>query len=169
MPLDIDFGELFKLGKEDKKTLEKGALSEDVWVQFICSTENGYDPESEPDDRVRPSHAAFHGKVFRMQDAPVPPLDYGCRCAIRYVAAPDTPATKLVRVADDEPTTTTEATEDWLKDNVDVYDTLKRAAAAASKNDMLSVVTIKAKELGVEDPRSIATMVVDVVLGKRND
>lgn len=32
------------------------------------------------DERVRPSHAALHGRVFRLDDPslPVPPLDYGC-------------------------------------------------------------------------------------------
>lgn len=56
----------------------------EVWFEFL----------TQQDDRVRPSHRALHGTVWRVGDpsAPVPPLDYGCRCFIRYVAPPGSQA-----------------------------------------------------------------------------
>lgn len=164
MPAEIDFSG-FSLSKEDKAAMANGVLGDDVYVQFICSTDDGHNPESEPDDRVRPSHAAFHGKIFRMSDAPVPPLDYGCRCAIRYVAAPGTLSAQLIDPAPAAPTTPAEATEEWLKENVNELDTLKRSAAAAKTKDALSTVALKAKKLGVPAPRTIAQMVIDMLNG----
>lgn len=53
---------------------------DEVW--FVYRTQH--------DDRVRPSHAALDGSVWRVDDpqAPTPPIDYGCRCFIEYVSAP---------------------------------------------------------------------------------
>jgi hypothetical protein len=164
MPADIDISGI-RLSKSDRKDLSGGVLGEDVYVQFLCTTESGHDPSEEPDDRVRPSHAAFHGRVFTLSDAPVPPLDYGCRCAIRYVAAPGSPASEIIDPADSEPTTPAKATEDWLIDNVPELDTLKRSAAAAKSKDALSTVAVKAKKIGVPEPRSIAQMIIDMLNG----
>lgn len=164
MPADIDLSG-FGLSKKDKADVSAGVLTDDVYVQFICTTESGHDPSEPPDDRVRPSHAAFHGKVFKLSDAPVPPLDYGCRCAIRYVAAPDSPAAEVLDVTPQIPTTPAEATEDWLIANVPELDTLKRSAAAAKTKDALSTVAVKAKKIGVAEPRSIAQMVIDMLNG----
>lgn len=165
MPISIDFGSI-SLSKEEKGELEDGVLGDDVYVQFLCSTDNGYDPNSPPDDRVRPSHAAFHGRIFKLADAPVPPLDYGCRCAVRYVAAPKSAAAKVIpAAASSEPTTAAAATEAWLEENVPELDTLKRSAAAATSRDALSTVTAKAKKLGVADPRMIAQMIIDMLTG----
>lgn len=167
MSADIDIASI-GLSASQKKDLSGGTLSEDVYVQFICSTENGYDPESDPDDRVRPSHSAFHGRVFKLRDAPVPPLDYGCRCCVRYVAAPGTAAGKMITEADSEPVTPAEATSDWLKKNVPEFETLKKSAAASTKRDALSVVATRAKKIGVAEPRSIASMIIDLMFGARN-
>lgn len=164
MPAEIDITG-FSLSKKDKADVSAGVLSDDVYVQFVCTTENGFDVNSPPDDRVRPSHAAFHGRVFKPSDAPVPPLDYGCRCAIRYVAAPNSAAAELIDVTPQTPTTPAEATEDWLIANVPELDTLKRSAAAAKTKDALSTVAVKAKKIGVAEPRSIAQMVIDMLNG----
>lgn len=66
------------LTARDRQALASGAASEEVWYQFVTME----------DDRVRPSHAALHGTVWRSGDpsAPVPPLDYGCRCILRPVS-----------------------------------------------------------------------------------
>ena len=170
MPAELVISDLFKTTVDDAKKIDDagGALGDDVYVQFICSTENGYDPDSPPDDRVRASHAAFHGQVFSLANAPVPPLDYGCRCAIRYVAKPDTKAAEVLNeTASEEPTTPILATETWLEDNVPEWKTLSRSAAAATKKEAVTAATLKAKQLGVSDPRMIAEMVVDVLFGKR--
>lgn len=54
------------------------------------------------DDKVRPSHRALEGSVWRSDDpnAPSPPIDYGCRCYIEPVAAPDTAAEHVLPVAE---------------------------------------------------------------------
>lgn len=166
MPAKISLAGI-KLTIPQRQDLESGVLSDDVYVQFVCQTGPGeHDPESPPDEHVRPSHAAFHGKVFKLADAPVPPLDYGCRCAIRYVAAPGTVAEALIgETAPSDPTTPAEATAEWLKENVEDLESLKRSAAAAKTRDSLSVATLRAKKLGVPNPRTIAEMVVDILNG----
>ncbi len=148
-----------------------GALDSDqVWVQYLCQTGPGgdHDPEQDPDEFVRPSHAAYHGQVFRLEDAPIPPLDYGCRCAIHYVAAPGTPAAEVMAdTATEDPTTAKVATKDWLKDHVgdSDLDKLMRVANKTRPRDAIGAVQAKAKELGVAKPRAIAEMVVDVAKG----
>ena len=167
MPAELSIAG-FTLSASDKEALAEGTLSDDVLVQFVCQTGPGeHDPNEPPDDRVRPSHAAFHGKVFSLQDAPVPPLDYGCRCAIRYVAKPGTVAAQILPdVAPSEPTTPADATEKWLKDNVPELDTVKRAANAATVRDSLSAATTRAKKIGISNPRTIAEMVVDILTAR---
>lgn len=156
----------FKVTDKHIKKLMGGALdSEEVWVQFVTQTgEDGeHDPEQPPDDRVRPSHAAFHGKFFKLADAPIPPLDYGCRCAIRYVAKPDSAAAEVMTEADEEPTTTDQATRDWLKENVGPdLQKLQKAAESSTPGEAIGNTQAKAKKLGVHSPRAIAQMVVDV-------
>ena len=46
------------------------------------------------DEKVRPSHAALHNTVWDANDpnAPVPPLDFGCRCKIEFRARNKTTA-----------------------------------------------------------------------------
>ena len=78
--------------------VEVGAVnSKQVWYEFL--TQN--------DDRVRPSHRALNGTTWRAGDpnAPVPPLDYGCRCYVRYVGAPGTPAADVLPPATGTPDT----------------------------------------------------------------
>lgn len=144
----------------------KGTLTDDVMVQFICNTGPGgeHDPNAAPDDRVRPSHAAFHGRIFRAQEAPVPPLDYGCRCAVRLVAVEDTPAAEVLdETTDEDPVTPPEATLDWLEDNVKDW----RHAASEAKHAPASKSIVKVqdalKDQGVAQSRSIAEMIVDVL------
>lgn len=63
-------------------TAAGGALDPDqVMIQFVCTTgDGGHDPDVEPDERVRPHHAALHGTTWRLDDmsAPIAPLDFGC-------------------------------------------------------------------------------------------
>ncbi len=160
MPIEL------KLSPELTKSLDGGALDGDeVWVEFLCQTdENGeHDPNEPPDDKVRPSHAAFHGQLFPVGEAPVPPLDYGCRCAIRYVAKPNSEAAAVLQVEAprDETTTPKDATTGWLDKNVPNWGQLKEVAESSTPSEAIGNVQAKAKELGIEKPRAIAEMVVD--------
>lgn len=159
---------VFQIPKDLVKKVEKAGVldSDQVYVQYLCQTgEDGeHDPEEEPDDHVRPSHAAFHGQIFKIEDAPIPPLDYGCRCAIRYVAAPESAAAEVLETeADADPTTTIEATEEWLMNHIEEYDQLEALAEEVSPADSIAAVQTLAKKLGIDQPRAIAEMVVDVV------
>jgi hypothetical protein len=93
------------------KTSAGGVLDPDaVLVRF----------HTQQDERVRPSHAALEGRVFRLDDPgrPSPPLDYGCRCWLEYVAVPETHAERVLEPADEPPTTPPEAYADHLDDMV---------------------------------------------------
>jgi hypothetical protein len=86
------------LTPENAAGVDVGVLnSKQVWYEFL----------TQADDRVRPSHRALHGTTWRAGDpnAPVPPLDYGCRCYVRYVAAPGTPAANILPPAEGKPDT----------------------------------------------------------------
>ncbi len=161
MPVEFSFGELTGVFNKTK------ALGNDVVAQFICNTgdDGEHDPDASPDDRVRPSHAAFHGMIFELGTCPVPPLDYGCRCAIRYVARPDTPAADVIdETSDEEAITPEQATEKWLEENVD--DWKKVAKAAKDSDDPVSTATDKAKDLDIPQARSVAEMIVDWLFAK---
>lgn len=167
MPVSFDAS---ILPKKRQQQIANGALNEDVFVQFLCNTgENGeHDPEDEPDDRVRPSHAAFHGQVFKMEDAPIPPLDFGCRCAIRLCANPESAAALVIKVTTEADTVTTVvATEDWLDENVDGWKSIARAVKNNLAKDALAAGMDVAKAKGIKDARAITEMVIDVVRGSR--
>jgi hypothetical protein len=106
--LDVSEADLLAaLEAEDAAAMEAGAVSGDeVWFEFV----------TQEDDRVRPMHAALHGSVWRVGDpaAPVPPIDYGCRCGMRYVAPPGSPAAKVLPVAKAVPATHADAFRAWL-------------------------------------------------------
>ena len=73
-PLDVSVGVpdlLAAMTPAEQTALARGALDpREVWYEFVTLE----------DDRVRPSHRALHGTVWKAGDpnAPVPPLDYGC-------------------------------------------------------------------------------------------
>jgi NAD+--asparagine ADP-ribosyltransferase len=169
MPIEINLG---LLSQDVKDSVKDGALDDDVMVQFLCNTGEGgeHDPDEEPDDRVRPSHAAFHGQIFALGEAPVPPLDYGCRCAIRYVSVKGSEAEKVVEeVTEEEPTTTVEATEQWLDDNVDGWKTVKRAMKTAGVKDAMAVGIKVAKAKEIDNARMIVEMITDVMRGAEDE
>ncbi len=165
MPISLSLADVLPDGLEERVRSE-GTFGDDVVVQFLCNTGPGgeHDPNASPDDRVRPSHAAFHGRIFEMGEAPVPPLDYGCRCAIRYMARPKTQAAKVLSESTDEDAITPVlATKDWLEDNVKDW---RHAAEEAKGQPAIKTMTIvreALKTMGVPQPQSIAEMVVDVL------
>jgi uncharacterized protein with gpF-like domain len=162
---------VFKLAENLVKKLQTSALdTEQVWVQYICQTgpDGEHDPDAPPDDRVRPSHAAFHGKVFRIDEAPIPPLDYGCRCAIRYVAKPGSDADDVLETTSptDATVTAIEATEGWLKDNLANLDKYIAIAKAVRTAEAIGKVQEALRADKVADSRNIAEMVVDLAKTK---
>ena len=107
MPLPVDPGAelllldqdlIAALDQDDRDALTAGAFDgDDVWFMF----------RTQDDDRVRPEHEALDGTVWRVGDpaAPVPPLDYGCRCFMEYVARPGSEAAAVLPAADKAPET----------------------------------------------------------------
>lgn len=146
-----------------------GALDpETVFFQYLCTTTGGgHDPTGTPDDRVRPAHRALHGKIFRLDDpgAPVPPLDFGCRCAMKYCGKDGSIAAQVFNaVADTLPTTRAAAYAEWLTAHVpeEKLATLIQVAQAAKPVDRLEAVYHAAVDLAVSgDRRDIARLVVE--------
>lgn len=126
MPIAVSFDLSLlddKLTKRDRSALERGAFdAEEVWYEYL----------TQDDGRVRPAHRALHGTVWRVGDpaAPVPPIDFGCRCFMRYVAAPDSPAARILPEAEREPEPRAEVFADYLDDQVDGWRGLAEKAAA---------------------------------------
>lgn len=136
--LDLSAANLLKgatLTDAQRADLEdSGALPGDsVWFRLV--TQN--------DDRVRPSHRALHGTVWRVGDpaAPVPPMDYGCRCMIEYVAAPDTPAAAVLPPAEAVPVTPAEAYGSYLDDAMPDWKAVAKQVAKAQPIDQLPAAT----------------------------
>ena len=142
-----------------------GPLDADqVYFQFVCSTGGGaHDPNGAPDDRVRPEHAALHGTVWRLDDpgAPIPPLSYGCRCAMRYVAKPNTPAAHVLDEAPAAPETSQKApARRYLEEHAPEWQQVAKAAADAPPAQAVATSYDTAKSLGYS--RDIARMALDV-------
>lgn len=75
------------------------------------------------DNRTRPLHRELDGKVFRVGEGPIPPIDFNCRCTAQYLheseaagLEPDawTSNNKVVRFD------VREAFEDWVKSKDDL-------------------------------------------------
>lgn len=118
------------LTSENAAALAAGPLDGgQVWYEFL----------TQQDDRVRPSHRALHGTVWRAGDpaAPMPPLDYGCRCFISYRAAPGSAAAKVLPVATSEPTTQDAAFGAFLDGEASGWRTALAAAEKGPAGDIL--------------------------------
>lgn len=112
----------------ERAAVDAGAFNPaEVWYEFVTLE----------DDRVRPSHRALHGTVWKAGDpnAPVPPLDYGCRCSMRYVAPPKSTAARkgLLPVSPQATTDTVPAVyADYLKGRLPGFD-LPRAVREVAR------------------------------------
>jgi hypothetical protein len=156
------------LAARHEAAIEAGTLAnaENTYFQYICQTDDGgHDPEGTPDDRVRESHRALHATVWRVDDplAPIPPLGFGCRCGMRYCAAPDAPnivAQLIGAIAPTKPTTVPAAFSKWLDANVTGWEAIAEKATKEKKADRLGAIylMLKAKEIS-GDLRAIATMI----------
>lgn len=139
--------------------------SDSVYFQFLATTaDGGHDPDGEPDEHVRDSHAALHGSIWNINNplAPVPPIGYGCRCAMRYVGKDGTPAAVLLGAeAESEPESLAVVFAKWLTDNIADWTKYRAVAAETKKADRLGAVYEHLKAEGVKgDLREIARMVV---------
>lgn len=161
------------LTEEQKAASEEGTLNPDeVYFQFLCTTNDAteeHDPDADPDDRVRPEHAALHGEIFRIDDpmAPVPPLDFGCRCAMKYCGAPDSIASYVLgSEAESEPTTIKAAYGTWLDKNAEGWEEIGAAILKLPPVDRAGAAYLMVKELGISNPRSVANMIVSAAGAK---
>lgn len=143
----------------DRTALDAGAIDPDA-VWYVYHTQD--------DDRVRPSHAALEGTVWRVGDphAPVPPLDYGCRCYSTMCAPEDSPLAKKLPAppADEEITTAAAHYADYLDGAVPSWSTqwAKKWSKLPSK-DQLNVIwnDLKAKGIDSTTAKQYATMIID--------
>lgn len=147
---------------------ENGALDQgQVYWQFLCTTDGGgHDPDGEPDDRVRPEHAALHGTVWRLDDpfAPVPPCDWGCRCAMRHCAPPGTIAARVTQTPVEAiPATLGDHYAAWLTKHRPGWEVIAKAAKAVPAVKRIEVATALCKAAGMENPTSTAGMIVSTL------
>lgn len=160
MPITVTIDDGGK--KSDDSGVNLG--SDQVYYQFVCSTDGGgHDAELPPDDRVRPEHACLHGTIWKLGDvgAPVPPLSYGCRCSMRFVAKPGTTAAKALPEATSEPETNPKApAERYLTEHASSWEQVATAAAEAPPAQATTAAYDEAKSLGYS--RDIARMALDV-------
>ena len=155
------------LDPEERAAVAVGAFDGgDVWYEF----------QTREDDKVRPAHAALDGSVWRVGDpnAPVPPLDYGCRCSIRYVARPGSEAAKVLPPAPGVPTTHASLLAKYLADRLRVTQAgvgkVADSLANVSEADRLGVATLrvqtqlaKIKEpSGLGEARPLARMLLQI-------
>ncbi len=131
--------------------------NKELWYQYL--TQN--------DDRVRPSHAALHGTYWRADDAdaPVPPLDYGCRCFIRYVAAPESAAAVILPEATGQLDSRKAAFTAYLAANLDNYAAITSHAATLPPTNRLQYITDQLKDTGVASNviRDMAYMILSII------
>ncbi len=166
MPIEISFNvaDLLKSLSPDEaaafsgdESTQAAVLGDDVWYQYL--TQN--------DDRVRPSHAALHGTVWKVDDpdAPTPPLDYGCRCFIRYCAAPDSIASKVLPETGEELGTVPQAYRSYLSENIDNWQSMAQEAKNVSPSNRLESIMASLKDAGHPGGllRDIAYMILSVI------
>lgn len=138
-----------------REAIDSGAFDgEQVWVRYM----------TQEDGAVRPSHAALHGTLWKADDiqAPAPPLDYGCRCWLEYVAKPNTLASHVFRPADGSP-------EDgaagpfgrWLDDAVPDWRGIAKRAMKEDPAERLARIhyILTSKHPSTYMPRDVARMI----------
>jgi hypothetical protein len=145
----------------------------EVWFQY----------HTRMDNRVRPSHRALEGTVWRVDDiaAPVPPIDWGCRCFTSFCQPPDLEGGKLPppeappdgTAADKKfgeephPVPRAEIYEVWLDQHIDGWRAILAAAKRAKPVDQLLVIVRELRATGrsAADARDVATMILGVLRG----
>ena len=160
MPIELTFlldqiAAGLEITQERADALASGGL-DDNQVYFQYHTQH--------DGRVRPSHRALDGTVWKLGDvlAPVPPIDYGCRCYMEYVAKPGTVAARILPEAASAPTTKSAA---YAKHLTDILPTWEKLAEATLEKPQAERVPFLVESLraahGVSDARDLAAMILE--------
>ncbi len=145
------------LSDKQLSSIANGGLDgREVWYEYL----------TQDDNRVRPSHAALHGTRWKADDpdAPTPPLDYGCRCFIRYIAKPNTDAAQILPEAAGELSTRTDAYSQYLTDHLDDWKRIYKAAQGMPplKKYQFLLVELADEGLSPTDCREYASMLLAI-------
>ncbi len=147
------------LSKEEAEAVASGGLDgNEVWYEYL----------TQADDRVRPSHAALHGTRWRVDDpdAPTPPLDYGCRCFIRYIAAPESVASKILPEAGGDLSNRSDAFKSWLNENATGWGKIAQEAKKLRPGDRLEHIVDSLVDEDIASPslaRDVAFMILSAI------
>ena len=155
--IKVSLSESIKAVLEPSDTEPGSAVDSDVWFEFV----------TEEDDAVRPSHAALHGTVWRTDDpdAPVPPLDFRCRCSVVFCAPPDSNAAKVLPETQEELTTPAEAFTVYLDKELPAWEKYVEKVKGAHREDFvndLALVIQKAEGWSLTKSRDFATIVARI-------
>jgi hypothetical protein len=154
----------FQLSQEQIDAIDDGALAstKGLFFQYVCSTIDGqHSADSFPDNRVRPSHAALHGTIWAVDDpnAPVPPIDWGCRCAMRYITTEDSPLADVMAQTNEEPNSMEFHFSEYLDREVNGWEDIYLSVKGRKKADQLGLLYEKVLQKGIKNPRDIARMI----------
>ncbi len=143
------------LTKGESDSIANGGLDGDqVWYEYL----------TQEDDRVRPSHEALHGTLWRVDDsmAPTPPIDWGCRCFIRYVAAPKSLAAKVLPEASGKLSDRIIAYAIYLNSHIDGWEKISSEAAKLRKSAQFEFIVnaLRDSEEAVGNEKDVALMIL---------
>ncbi len=157
--LSFSVNDLLKaLGASKAEDIAQGGLDgAECWFEYL----------TQQDDRVRPSHAALHGTRWRADDpdAPTPPLDYGCRCFIRYIAAPGSDAAEVLPEASGDLSNRTDAYGQYLDREHDGWRTIAKAASGMRATSRFQFILGELQDDGMSLTlaREIAGMILAII------
>lgn len=119
------------------------------------------------DGRVRPAHAALHGTVWKLGDplAPVPPLDFGCRCSLSYRARPGSAAAKIIPEAPSLPTTRRVAFSSYLDKQAPGWEKVADAVVKIPPSERLERAVLLFRSAYPDlaaSARDYALMIIDI-------
>lgn len=145
------------------------ALSGSVLGEPLNGDEVWYCFHTQHDVRVRPSHAALDGTVWRADDpnAPTPPISYGCRCYLTMVAAPGSEAAKTLPVAPSHPIPIATAFANHLDQILPAWTTiaeeLKKVPLPNRAETSFQMVTKAAPTMNAAEARDVSRMISVIV------